>query len=707
MKIPSPLLILGGALALLVPAASAQQPTDAHPVYKDPKAAVEARVEDLLQRLTPDEKLKLLAGTGFTTQPIERLGVPAFQMSDASVGVRYDLPSPAYTASMCLAASWDQTLAQRVGVSLGRDCRSRGVHYLLAPGVNLYRAPMCGRNFEYMGEDPVLTGELAAGFIRGLQSQGVAATIKHFAANNQEYSRFDLSSDVDERTLRELYLRTFQIALRDGQPKCVMNSYNPINGVHASQNGWLLNDVLKGEWGFRGLLMSDWVSTHDPLGCANGGLDLEMPDARFFKADKLRPLIDGGQIKAATVDDKIRRQFRVAFEMGWFDRPQTDPSIPRDDPASYAVNVDEARGGITLLKNTGNLLPLDPAKVRRVLVVGPNADHPVTGGGGSSFVMYSHAVSVLTALQRAVGPSGEVSRFEWDAGATAPADGEAGLQAVRDAEAVVVCIGYDDHSVDGADHGESGEHENGDRRYALPAGQAHLVSALAKLNGHVIVVLNAGASAQTAGWIDHVPVLLHAYYPGAEGNTALAEIIFGKTNPSGKLPFSWEKRWEDCAAYGNFPDKEHPKANTYKEGVFLGYRWFDAKNKEPLFPFGFGLSYTTFALSDLKAARGNGADEVQISMSVQNTGSRAGAEVVEVYAAPPAGALPRPPRELKAYGKVFLQAGETKTVALKVKLADLAAWDPDAKKWTTFPGEYVFQAGDSSRDLPLRAALTL
>jgi beta-glucosidase len=701
------LSIVCGVLALLAPAALAQTPAaaDTPPVYKDPGAAPDARAEDLLGRLSADEKIKMLGGVIFTTQAVPRLGVPAFQMSDASCGVRYELPSPAYTASVCLAASWDAALAQEVGVSLGRDCRARGVHFLLGPGVNLYRAPMCGRNFEYLGEDPMLAGEMAAGFIRGVQSQGVAATLKHFVANNQEFNRHNLSSDAAERTLRELYLRTFQIALRDGQPKCVMNSYNPVNGVHASQNRWLLTDVLKGEFGFRGLVMSDWDSCYDTLGMANAGLDLEMPVAKWYAPQKLQPLLADGSVTTQTIDDKIRRQLRVAFEMGWFDRPQLEPSISKDDPGSHVANLDEARGGITLLKNANGLLPLHLAKARRILVVGPNSDHPVTGGGGSSFVEYTRAVSVLDALQRAARP-GTVSRLDWEPGELRPADGEAGLQAVRDAEAVVVCVGFDDPGVDQTEHGAADEREGGDRRYALPFGQGDLITALARLNPHVIVVLNAGGSVETASWIEQVPALLHAYYPGSEGNTALAEIIFGQTNPSGKLPFSWEKRWEESAAYGNYPSREHPSANTYQEGVFLGYRWFDAQNREPLFAFGYGLSYTQFALSDLQAARGGGG-EVELSAVVRNTGARPGAEVVEVYAAPPAGALPRPARELKVFAKVFLQPGETKTVAMKLRLADLAAWDPAEKKWTLFPGEYVFQAGDSSRNLPLRAVLTL
>ena len=414
-------------------------------------------------------------------------------------------------------------------------------------------------------------------------------------------------------------------------------------------------------------------------------------------------MLADGRVMAATLDEKIRRQLRVAFERGWFDRAQKDASVPHDDPASDAVNVEEARGGITLLKNTGGLLPLDPAKGGRVVVLGPNSDHPVTGGGGSAYVTYSHAVSVLDALQQVAGAE-KVRRLVGGPEEMFPGDGEAGLQTLREAAAVVVCVGFDSPGATWNDYGDFKEYEGWDRQYRLPAEQARLLLKVAKVNPRVVVVLNAGGSVETASWIEHVPALLHAYYPGAEGNTALAEIVFGKTNPAGKLPFSWEKRWEDSAAYGNYPNHDHPNSNTYKEGVFLGYRWFDAKNLEPLFPFGFGLSYTAFVLSDLKAER-RGEEEVDVSVTVRNTGPRAGAEVVQVYVAPPAGGVPRPRRELKAYAKVFLQPGESQTVRLETKTADLATWDEVAKKWIVPAGEYVLQAGDSSRDLPLSTEL--
>lgn len=693
--------LISGGVAL------AQTPTDDQkPVYKDANAGAEARTEDLLKRLTLEEKIKLLGGYhDFYTQPVERLGLPSFEMTDGPQGVRRSEPSTAYTAGIALAASWDTALAQRVGASYGRDARSRGIYYLLAPGMNLYRAPMNGRNFEYYGEDPVLSGMTAAYFVRGVQSQGVAATIKHFAANNQEYQRHDISSDVEETALRELYLRNFQIAVREGQPKCVMNSYNPINGVHATENPWLNNTVLKGEWGFKGLLMSDWDASYNAEGMANGGLDLEMPSGKFFNEAKLKPLLDSGKVTTATLDDKVRRQLRIEFEMGWFDRPQEDKSIPRDDPASTAANIDEARGGITLLKNQSGLLPLDAGKVKKVVVLGPNSA-VIPAGGGSGFVQYTHASSVLEAMRKAAPNPEMVTGITWEPEVAVPTSGQAGVDAVKAADAVVVCVGFNDPGCFSAEHGSFNEREDQDRRYELPLEQEAYIRRLAKLNPKLVVVLNAGGSVATAGWVEQAAALIHAYYPGQEGSVALAEILFGKTNPSGKLPFSWEKRWQDSAAYGNYPSKEHPKSNTYKEGVLLGYRWFDAKGMEPLFPFGFGLSYTKFDLTDFKATK-SGDDEVSFSVQVRNSGERAGSQVVQVYANGTGGAEPRAPHELKAYAKVFLQPGESKTVQMKAKVDDLKYWDAASKKWTLPGGEHVFQAGDSSRNLPLKTSVEL
>jgi beta-glucosidase len=671
-------------------------PAGSQPVYKDPGAPVEARVEDLLARLTADEKIQMLSGgTAMSLRANLRLGLPSFKMSDGPEGVRCYGPSTAYAAGLNLAASWDTALADRVGVALGRDARARGVCFLLAPGMNLYRAPMCGRNFEFLGEDPLLSGTIASAYIRGVQSQGVAATAKHYIGNEQEFDRHNLSSNIDERTLRELYLKPFAMAVRSGV-WCVMDSYNLLNGVHATQDGWLNNTLLKGELGFRGLLMSDWWSCYDTLGMANGGLDLEMPAGKFFNRGTLMPLIKEGKVSQATIDDKVRRQLRVAFSMGWFDRPQEDDSIPRDDPRNAAVALDAAREGMVLLKNDGALLPLDRTTVKNLVVLGPNADPAITGGAGSSFVTPLHPVSVLAGIQEKAGNGVKVAYVPWTDGTIRQEDAET----IKGADAAIVCAGFKDETSGGADPSDpASEGEGADRSYSLPPHQAAFIRTVAKLNPRLIVILNAGGSVATADWIASAPALLHAFYPGQAGGVAVAEILFGEVNPSGKLPFSWEKRWEDCAAYGDYPTASPPQANTYKEGVFLGYRWFDAKGIEPLFPFGAGLSYTTFRFSDLKIDSLNG--HLIATVTITNTGSREGAEVAQVYVAPPQGPVPRPVRELKGFGRVLLQPGESRRIAIPCD--DLSYWDPSTKSWKVTPGGYVLAVGDSSRQLYLSA----
>lgn len=701
----SPLLprnILVLALSLLAGLSGIGQDTGS---YKDPKAPVEQRVAGLLGRLTLKEKITMLSGAGFmSTHGIPRLGIAPITMSDGPMGTRCYGPSTAYPNGVTLAASWNVAQALGAGEAVGRDASSRGVDILLAPGMNLYRAPMCGRNFEYLGEDPLVAGSMASAFIRGVQSQGVAATAKHFAGNEQEFNRHNLNTAVDERTLRELYLKPFVMAVKSGV-WCVMDSYNPLNGIHSTQNNWLNNVFLKGELGFKGVLMSDWWACYDTLGMANGGLDLEMPNGRFFNEASLMPLLDAGKVKEDAIDDKIRRQLRMAFSMGWFDRPQVVPSIPRDDPQNAAVALQGAREGIVLLKNQGNLLPLDSAKVKNIVVLGHNADPAVTGAAGSSFTLPFHSVSTLAGLKAQAGDAARIVRVPWvENQATIPPEyfGE-----VKEADAVIVCVGFNDQQDHGADAKRpASEGEGADRSYALPAGQASLIRSAAGLNARIIVILNAGGSVETKDWIDNVPVLLDAFYPGQEGGTAIGEILFGQTNPSGKLPFTWEKQWEDSCAYGNYPTAADPEANTYKEGVFLGYRWFDAKGTEPLFPFGFGLGYTTFAMSNPLVTK-DGSKMLGVTVTIRNTGSRAGAEVVQLYVEPPKAAVARPVRELKAFLKVILQPGESKTVAMSIDAADLAYWDPGTKAWILTPGPYTARIGDSSRNLPLTARFNI
>lgn len=696
-------------------------------LYKDPKAPVEQRVEDLLGRLSLAEKIEMLSLNGFVSKANSRLEIPVFQTSDATMGVRSPGKSTAYANGIGLAATWDAELAEKVGISLGRDCRARGIHILLAPGMNLYRSPLCGRNFEYLGEDPLLAGEMAAGFIQGAQNQGVCVTAKHFAGNEQEVDRNQLSSNIDERTLRELYLKPFEIAIGRGALG-VMCSYNLLNGIHASQNEWLLGQVLKKEWKFAGFVISDWNSCYDPLEMANAGLDLEAPYAKMWTENILIPLIESGKLSQGTIDDKLRRQFRVAFTLGWFDRPQKDSSIPLDDPKSDELSLQGAREAVTLLKNERELLPLNPAKVKKIVLLGRNADPAVIGGGGSAIVEPFHSISVLEGIRSIAGPETEIVRIPWKRSAdrnrakvpeALEANGAEGSPAipaefadcVKSADLVVVCVGFrqtPDFRYHDADFKQFDmEGEGGDRPYTLPPGQVATILAATELNPRTVVILNAGGSVATEDWIGKVATFLHAYYPGQNGGKAIAEILFGKVSPSGRLPFSWEKKWEDCAAYSNYPEYgKKPFQNTYKEGVFLGYRWFDKRGIAPLFPFGFGLSYTSFSYADLEVKADSG-DFFTATVSLKNTGGCPGAEVVQLYVAPPQGGTPRPVRELKGFTRRQLSRGESQRVKITFSSKDLAYWEPKTKQWTVAPGQYEILVGSSSANLPLRTSIQI
>lgn len=801
-------------------------------VYRDARRSVEERVDDLLGRLSADEKLDLLGGVNeFYTRGIPRLGVPELRMSDGPMGVRNYGPATAYPAGIALAATWDTNLVERVGAALGRDARARGVHFLLAPGVNIHRVPHCGRNFEYFGEDPHLAARMAVAYIRGVQGQGVAATVKHFAANNHEDDRGHDSSDVDERTLQEIYLPAFRAAVQEADVGAVMCGYNLLNGTYTSAHDWLLNGVLKKSWGFRGLVMSDWGAAHDTLGCVNGGLDLEMPSGRYMNRDAIRPLMESGQVALSILDDKVRRILRTMVARGWLDRPQEDASIPRDDPASAAVALDAARAGIVLLKNGGNLLPLDRAGIRTLALVGPNVEPAVVGGGGSSFTRPFRAVSALDGIRRAAGDAVTIDHvvddadarygslagthaagtfhaqlfanrdlagapvlerederihFEWGGDPPAPQIGgpvfsarwrgrirvetagpyemavksddgirlridgalvldqwkdqgaswhsrrlnlEAGehdveleyfnagglselrfawgtppprlsedqLRRIRAADAVVVCAGFRD----------SLEGEGRDRPFELPAEQDQLIRAVAAAHPRAVVVLNGGGAVDLRGWIDHVPALLHAWYPGQEGGTALGEILFGDVDPGARLPISMEKQWEDAAAFGHFPAVN--RRMRYDEGVFVGYRHFDQHNIEPQFPFGFGLSYTSFRYDNLQITPASGGEgtRVTVSCDVVNTGARSGSEVVQLYARDMESTVPRPPKELKAFRKVFLAPGARASVQFDIDPASLAFFDVTRQAWVVEPGAFEFLVGASSRDIRLAGTFEL
>jgi beta-glucosidase len=656
---------------------------------------VEKRVEELLSKMTPEEKIDYIGGiNGFYIRAIDRLGIPAIKMSDGPMGSRNDGPTTCYPAGIGLAATWDRDMARKIGVGLGRDCRARGVHILLAPAVNIYRSPFCGRNFEYMGEDPYLAGQMVAPVIQGIQSQEVLATVKHFACNNQEWDRHRISSEVDERTLHEIYLPAFKAAVQDGQVGCVMTSYNLLNGVHCSQDGLLINQILKNDWGFKGFVMSDWTSTYDGVACANGGLDLEMPSAKLMNATNLLPAVQDGRVKQEVIDDKVRRILRTIISAGFFDRPQQRKDIALDDPENDRVALAGAREAIVLLKNEKAILPLNCKKLKSVAVLGPNADPAVYCGGGSAFTRTFHNVSILQGVTQLAGDSVKVLH-------SAGTQDEA-VALAKQADVAVVCVGFNQRprGMERDRNAHLGEGEGHDRTFDLPTGQVDLIRAVAAANKHTVVVINSGGGVAWAGWLDQVPGVLQAWYSGQEGGRAVAEILFGEVNPSGKLPATFEKRAEDNPTAPYYHLKEDNKT-PYTEGIFVGYRGYDQKNIEPQFCFGHGLSYTTFHYGKVsvepKAIPVKG--QTLVSVEVKNTGKVAGDEVVQLYIHPVKSSVPWPPKELRGFARVSLKPGEKTVVSLPLTGSQLAFYDTKTHSFVTEAGTHELSVGSSSRDI--------
>lgn len=802
-----------------------------------------------------DEKLSYIGGVNeFFIRGIPRLGIPEIKLADGPVGCRNWGKSTAYPSTVGLAASFDRTSANQMGRAMARDSRARGVHVLLGPGVNLQRSPLSGRNFEYMGEDPMLAGSMATELAQGIQSEGVLATAKHFAANNQEWDRNHVSSEVDDRTLRELYFPAFEQLVRVGHVGAVMSSYNLLNGIYASHNPWLLETVLKKEWGFTGFVMSDWHAVHDPLGGTLGGCDLEMPRANQMSPTNLRNLIEAGTVPVAELDDKVRRILRTLIAAEFFDREQLRKDIPLDDPSSRAVALEVARKSLVLLKNENHALPLDASKIRKIALVGPNADSAVTGGAGSSYVTPLHAISVKDALgvlgsgvrvayhpgiqypttfsamgarvfEGAVkqeifqgksleGPpvdTRDVDRIDFDPddgvspakgvghesysirwtgkvqlsktdkydlmtnaddgirvfvdnqlqlddwkdhaptttrktiqltkgahqikveyfqgtlgaiaqfgiGPTIEAPSASGAdtldQIVSDADAVVVCLGFGQHDATNslarqynafwppgwAREANLVEGEDSDRKFALHDAQLATLRHVVAKSRRIIVVMNAGGGVDLAGWLDQVQALLWAWYPGQEGGTAIVETLFGKQNPSAKLPITLAKRYTDhpSARYYNLNEGQK---TPYTEGLFMGYRGFDAAGLAPAFPFGYGLSYTEFAYGQESVTqRPDGT--VEVSFSIKNVGSVTGDEVAQVYVAPPADAQ-RPPQKLEGYTRVSLPPGAERRETIVLPRRAFAFWNGS---WKIAPGHYAIYVGGSSRDRRLTLGVEL
>ena len=624
------------------------------------------RAAALVQQMTLDEKISLIAGyqDGFHTAPVERLGIPEIRMADGPQGVRNNTKSTLFACGVAAAASWNPSLVREMGVALGQDSRARGVHILLGPGVNICRSPLCGRNFEYFGEDPFLAAETAVAYIEGVQSQGVMATVKHFALNNQEYNRHHVNSVADERTINEIYFPAFRAAVERAHVGSVMTSYNPVNGVHSAENAYLIGQTLRGKWNFQGFTMSDWTSTYTPLLMVQDGVDLEMPRAFCYTAETLKPLLERGVITEKQIDDKVCRILQTYIAFGFLDRPQLDSSIPEDNPYSREVAYRLACESIVLLKNDG-ILPLK--KNRRIALSGPGAE-VIPCGGGSGAVDPFYTVSLKEGLQLL------------------------GARFSEKADVEIVALGFD----------KTTEQENHDRTFALPEGQETFVEEALARGRKVILIVNAGGAVDLSRIEGRVSAILWAWYPGQEGGKALAEILYGKVNPSGRLPVSFPRALEDNPAQPYYaPSEPYNKRGhtvvptTYAEGIFTGYRGYG--ETAPLYPFGFGLGYTDFSHSELTVTPA--VDGFDVRLEVRNSGNRDGSETVQIYVHEENPCVPRPVRELKGFCKVSIPKGQARTVTVHLPREAFAYYDSDSHGWVVNPGAFTIEAGASAADI--------
>jgi len=706
------------------------------PRYLNRSLPTEARIDDLLGRLTLEEKIGLVHANGlFRSGGVERLNLPYLWTDDGPQGVREEVGLNTWSAAgrtddfatalppgLTIAATWNPALAEEGGQVIGQEACVRGKNVLLGPGVNIIRTPLCGRNYDYYGEDPWLSGRMAVGYIRGLQEEDTVACVKHFALNNQEKDRGTISVEADERTLREIYLPAFEASIKEGGAMAVMSAYNKFRGIYCSQNDYLLNQILKKEWGFQGGVISDWGGTHETAGAGTVGIDLEMgsrpPYNHFFLADAYEAGIKAGTYSLATLDDKARRDLRMLFASGAIDGRKPG-SINTQAHLDVARRI--AEEGMVLLKNAGGLLPLDLATVHSVAVIGQNAVRTFAAGGNSAGVKAFREIPALQGIVLRAGASMNVTYsegYKQPESRSTSAEDNAGVkhtvlsdaslaerQVLRDravaaAKAADVVI-----LVAGLTHRAHADDEGTDRAdLSLPAGQAELIAAVVAANPRTVVVLIDGSPVEMP-WLGQVPAVLQAWYGGSEAGVALAAVLFGDVNPSGKLPCTFPKALADTPAVQGGP-RTFPGVDGvvhYDEGLLVGYRWYDTKAVEPLFPFGFGLSYTSFKYSNLRVeAVGNAAAAVRCD--VTNTGRRPGAEVVQVYVHDGHATVLRPEKELKAFAKVLLAPGETKTVLLKLDPRSFAYYSPDQHGWSVEAGDFGLLVGSSSRDIRLTGA---
>jgi beta-glucosidase len=664
--------------------------------------------EAVLAQLSLEEKAALLDGSDFWhTEPVERLGVPTILVTDGPHGLRkvaapddasieHSDEATCFPPAAGLGSSWDPELAQRIGQALGKECRVAGVAVLLGPGVNMKRSPLCGRNFEYFSEDPLLAGVLASAWVTGVQSHGVGTSLKHFAANNQEAERLRVSAEVDERTLREIYLAAFERVVKETQPWTVMSSYNKINGTYACEHHWLLAEVLRGEWGFEGLVVSDWAAVDDRAAALAAGTDLEMPSSGGVGTQVILEALAAGALSEAQVDAAAARVLSLVERAG-----QREPLESFDLDAHHELAREAAAASAVLLKNRHGLLPLDPQQGGAIAVVGEFARTPRYQGAGSSQVNPTKLENALDALRTDLDGKREVlfaPGFEIEADAADPQLVAEAVQAAKDAEIALVFLGLP----------PSYESEGWDREHMdLPALQVELLEQIAAVNDNVVVVLSNGSAVVTSGWERHAGAVLEGWLLGQAGGRALTDLLLGSVSPSGRLAETIPVKLSDNPTVGNFPGEN--LIVRYGEGLLIGYRWYDAHELEVSYPFGHGLSYTTFEYSDLAVAVLDlGAEpRVELSLTVTNSGDRAGAEVVQVYVGDPVASVYQPVQELRGFDKVKLEPGASSRVTIALDKRAFAYWHTARGEWVVEGGEFQLRIGSSSRDIRLTETIIL
>lgn len=658
---------------------------------------VTARIDSLMSELTLEEKASLTVGRdSWTTNPVERLGIPSVWLSDGPTGLRKSPtsdnigigdsePATCFPTASALASSWDRDLLATVGKAIGKEAQAKGVQVLLGPGLNQKRSPLGGRNFEYLSEDPVLTGELAAAFINGIQGEGVGASPKHFVANESETGRMYVDTLIDERTLRENYLRPFEIAIEKSNPWTIMESYNKVNGEFVAESKRLLHDILHEEWGYRGIVMSDWLAVNDRVAGIEAGLHLQMPHGATEQS--IIDAVNNGDLTESRLDEIVRELLAFVFKADAARKPDT--TFSENDHHQLARSV--AAECITLLQNEGDLLPLSPSA--QVAVIGEFAKNPRYQGGGSSMVVPTRVDDLYSELGAIYGNDlPYAAGYEGDS--TSDALIAEAVEVARNADVAVVVIGLPD----------SYENEGADREHMdLPDAHNTLVSHIHEAQPNTVVVLVNGAAVDLT-WVSYVPAIVEGWLTGQAGGGAIADVLTGKVNPSGKLAETFPYRLEDTPAFTSFwPDAHH--SITFTEGVFTGYRWYDTRDIEPHFPFGHGLGYTSFEYSDisLNANEISEGDTLEVSVRVTNTGERTGKETVQLYIHEHQSRFPRAVRELKDFAKVEIPAGEARVVTLRVAARDLAQWDTVVNGWVVNTGDFDALVGSSSRDLHLQA----